>query len=213
MMMGRKRNFKKITSVLAAGMCLLVVSGCSDAVETQEELVTLKEQDGGQGTGQMSAEEAAVFGNVAEHVQAPEIYQTEVSGDAVSVTIDADISIPDVPGIRLKKVTARTFTQEDYDAVDRVLLGGGKLCDQDGREISAAVTYDEALSGPERMNFTAMLRWMGRATALSWIITQQQQGIELSLCLRSRMGTEIIWLFLIRCQIGIICRNIWEIYS
>lgn len=147
MMMGRKRNFKKITSVLAAGMCLLAISGCSDAVETQEELVTLKEQDGEQGTGQMTAEEAAVFGNVAEQVQAPEIYQAEVSGDAVSVTIDADISIPDVPGIRLKKVTARTFTQEDYDAVDRVLLGGGKLCDQDGKEISAAVTYDEALSG------------------------------------------------------------------
>ncbi|MDE6847127.1 MAG: hypothetical protein K2J99_15375 [Lachnospiraceae bacterium] len=146
MMMRKKSKIREMASVLAAGMCLMTVSGCSDAVETQEEVVTLKEQDGEQVSGQMTAEEAAVFGNVAEQVQAPETYQAEVSGDAVSVTIDAVVTIPDVPGIKLKKVTARTFTQEDYDAVDRVLLGSGKLWDQDGEELPAIVTYDETLS-------------------------------------------------------------------
>ncbi len=147
-MMRKRCKLKKMAAVvLAAGMCLITVSGCSGDVETQEEVVTVKEQDEELIAGQMTPEEAAASGNVVEQVQSPEIYRTEVSGAAVRVKVDAVITIPDVPGIKLKKVTGRTFTQEDYDMVSRGLLGGGKLWNGDHEEIPAIVTYDEALSG------------------------------------------------------------------
>ena len=131
-MIRKKRRVQKLTAaVIAAGLCLGTVSGCSSGAESEEDAVTLKEQDGEQASMQMNEEEAEASGNVAEQVQAPEIYQAQVSSEAVTITADAAIVIPDVPGIKLKKVTARTFTQEDYDAVNRVLLGGEKLWEID----------------------------------------------------------------------------------
>ena len=131
-MMRKNHMLKKMAAaVLAAGMCLGTVSGCGKDTEPQEEAVTLKEQDGEQTSEQMTANGAATSENVAEQVQAPEKYQAEVTGDAVTITIDAEVIVPDVPGIKLKKVTARTFTQEDYDAVNSVLLEGEKLWDRD----------------------------------------------------------------------------------
>ena len=131
-MIRKNHKLQKLTAaVMIAGMCLGTVSGCSSGTESEEDAVTLKEQDVVQPSVQMSEEEAEASGNVAEQVQAPEIYQTQVSGDAVTITADAVVTIPDVPGIKLKKVAARTFTQEDYDAVNRVLLGGEKLWEID----------------------------------------------------------------------------------
>ncbi len=134
--MKKKHFLKKVAvTVLAAGMCVLTVSGCSNA-EPQEEVVVVKEQNEELTSGQMMAGDGMASGNVAEQVQAPEIYQMEISGDAVTVKADAEVTIPDVPGIKLKKVTARTFTQEDYDAVNRVLLGGGGSLDIDNEALS-----------------------------------------------------------------------------
>ena len=131
-MIRKNRKLQKLTAaVIVAGMCLGTVLGCSGGVESEEDAVTLKEQGGEQASAQMSEEEAAVSGNVAEQVQAPEVYQTQVSGEAVTITADAALVIPDVPGIKLKRVTPRTFTQEDYDVISRVLLGGGKLWEID----------------------------------------------------------------------------------
>ena len=129
----RKNHMLKKTAAafLAAGMCLGTVSGCGKGAESQEDAVALKEQNGEQSSGQMTANGAATSENVAEQVQAPEIYQAKVNGDAVTITIDAVVTIPDVPGIKLKKVTARTFTQEDYDAVNSALLEGERLWDRD----------------------------------------------------------------------------------
>lgn len=131
-MIRKNCKLQKLTAlVIAAGMCLGTVSGCGSDAEFQEDAVTLKEQNGEQSPVQVSTEEAVVSGNVAEQVKAPKTYQTQVTGAAVTITADAELIIPDVPGIKLKKVTARTFTQEDYDAVNRVLLGGGKLWERD----------------------------------------------------------------------------------
>lgn len=131
-MIRKNRKLLKLTiAVIIAGICLGTVSGCGSGAVSGEDAVTLKEQNGEQPSVQMSAEEAETSGNVAKQVQAPEIYQAEVSGDAVTITADAALIIPDVPGIKLKKVTARTFTQEDYDAVNSALLGGGKLWNRD----------------------------------------------------------------------------------
>ena len=127
-MTSKNRKLQKLTVlVIMAVMCLGTVSGCGSGAESQEDAVTLKEQNGELPPVQVSTEEVVVSGNVAEQVQAPDIYQTKVTGDAVTITADAALIIPDVPGIKLKKVTPRTFTQEDYDAISRVLLGGGKL--------------------------------------------------------------------------------------
>ncbi len=131
-MIRKNRKLQKLTiAVIVASICLGTVSGCSSGTESEEDAVTLKEQNGEQPSAQMSAEEAEASGNVAKQVQAPEIYQTQVSGEAVTITADAELIIPDVPGIKLKKVTPRTFTQEDYDVINRVLLGGGKLWERD----------------------------------------------------------------------------------
>ena len=121
-MMRKNRKLQKLTAaVIVTGLCLGTVLGCSSGTESEEDAVTLKEQNGEQPPAQMSAEGAESSGNVAEQVQAPEIYQTQVSGETVTITADAALIIPDVPGIKLKKVTARTFTQEDYDAAPCLL--------------------------------------------------------------------------------------------
>ena len=99
----------------------------------------------------------ASAGAVAEQVQAPEVYRTEVSSDTVRLTAEAEVVIPDVAGIKTKKVIPRVFTQEDYDAVNRVLLDSGTLWEYQWNEalppkewpvveLPAIVSYDEALS-------------------------------------------------------------------
>lgn len=134
---------KAAAVVLAAGLCISAVLGCGSA-ESQEEVVVVKKPDEELMSGQMMAGDEMASGNVAEQVQAPEIYRVELSSDVVTVKADAVVTIPDVLGIKLKKVTARTFTQEDYDAVNRVLLGGGETLDIDS----------EALSGNDENLFT-----------------------------------------------------------
>ncbi|MBD5503706.1 MAG: hypothetical protein HDR09_08195 [Lachnospiraceae bacterium] len=131
-MIRKNHKLHKLTIlVIMTGLCLGTVSGCSSGADYQEDAVSLKEQNGEQLPAQVNTGETEVSGNVAEQVKSPEIYQTQVTGAAFTMTADAALIIPDVPGIKLKKVTARTFTQEDYDAVKGVLLGDGKLWERD----------------------------------------------------------------------------------
>lgn len=126
-------NGKKRAVVLTAvlGICGCVLTGCSDGMETAEELVVPAEQAEEKGGAPEAAGDAVSTGSVAGMVQAPERYQWEGGSDTVSVTADALVEVPDVAGIRTKKVTGRAFTQEDYDRVSQALLGGGKLWDRD----------------------------------------------------------------------------------
>ena len=65
-MIRKNRKLQKLTvAVIAAGLCLGTVSGCSSGADSQEDAVTLKEQNGEQSTAQMSAEEAEACGIVA----------------------------------------------------------------------------------------------------------------------------------------------------
>lgn len=122
------KSKKAVAAILTAGLCIWAVSVYSHA-ESQDETVVVRKTDEELVQGQMITEGEAAAGNVAEQIQAPEVYQAELAGGAVMVNADAMIIIPDVPGIRLKKVTARIFTQEDYEAVSRALLGGGEALD------------------------------------------------------------------------------------
>ena len=113
------------------GICGCALAGCGDGMQTEEELVIPVEQAKEDKAVPEVAGNAASAGDVAGQVQAPERYQWEGGLDAVSVQADAMVEIPDVAGIRTKKVTGRAFIQEDYDRVNQALLGGGKLWDRD----------------------------------------------------------------------------------
>lgn len=125
---------KKRLAAVAVAICAFA-AGCADSMQTQEELVTPKETAASQITqetaSQTAAQSAAIGETVAQQVQAPPRYQCEVSSETVHVTADAEVVIPDVKGIKTKKVTPRAFTQEDYDAVNLALLAGRSLWDRD----------------------------------------------------------------------------------
>ncbi|MDE6881854.1 MAG: hypothetical protein K2P48_01925 [Lachnospiraceae bacterium] len=125
----RKRG--SVAAVAAAlGLCGCMLAGCGDALQTEEELVIPAKQTEEE-TGTTGEQAAAPAGSVAAQVQAPVRYQWEGTSDKVSVTADATVVVPDVEGIRTKKVTGRAFTQEDYDRVSQTLLGGSKLWERD----------------------------------------------------------------------------------
>ena len=113
------------------GICGCALAGCGDGMQTEEELVIPVEQAKEDKAVPEAAENTTSAGDVAGQVQAPDRYQWEGGLDAVSVQADAVVEIPDVVGIRTKKITGRAFIQEDFDRVDQALLGGGKLWDRD----------------------------------------------------------------------------------
>lgn len=150
----------KVAVIFAAmGFCVCMMAACGDAIQTEEELVIPKEQtepvEEGEETKQTNrtnqSENAAAAGSVAEQVHAPERYQWETTEDSVHVTADAAIVVPDVEGIRTKKVTGRAFTQEDYDKISQVLLGGSELWERsNGPTVSELETKFEALEEAKR---------------------------------------------------------------
>lgn len=126
------KNRKKAAALWAAACVSAVLSGgCGNNAENGEQVVAPREQEAGQMTVVSDTRADTASGNVAGQVRAPERYQAQVSSDTVSLTADAAVIIPDVKGIKTKKVTARVFTQADYDAVNRALLGGEKLWERD----------------------------------------------------------------------------------
>ncbi|MDY2653330.1 MAG: DUF6034 family protein [Eisenbergiella porci] len=90
--------------------------------------------------------QAAAEGSIAEQVQAPSRFALEFSDTAgqLSVSVDASVTVPAAEGFRLKTVASRTFTQEDYDAVNSVLLGGGALWERAVEEDDPAHGFTKA---------------------------------------------------------------------
>lgn len=143
-MMIRKKAGKVFFHLAVMGICAAIFSGCGNSVQTEEELViprtegtkdrTGMEEDRGGTPGEEQGRDGQAEGaadSVAAQVQAPERYQTEMQDGNILLRADAELEIPDVEGIKTKKVTARFFTQEDYDTVNEVLFDGGKLWDRD----------------------------------------------------------------------------------
>ena len=93
---------------------------------SQEDLVVPKNQES------TVPAQTAKGGNIAEQVQAPDAFELQFSDESgkIEVEVKARVVVPEADGFRLKTVTSRIFTQEDYDAVNRVLLQGGKLWDR-----------------------------------------------------------------------------------
>lgn len=58
---------------------------------------------------------------VAEQVQAPERYKTEVKDKGLYLTADASVEVPDLDRALIKKSRAVNFTKEEYEKVKEVL--------------------------------------------------------------------------------------------
>ena len=57
---------------------------------------------------------AATGVTIAEQVQAPERYQTELNiNDLIKITVDASVNVPDGDGIRIKGLKGREFTEKE----------------------------------------------------------------------------------------------------
>lgn len=155
--MQKRMSGKKQLAVLTAVLVLTAASfvGCGDSeMVTEEELVTPKEDGQQEAVGQQMDEaeenssQESSKGSIGELVQAPKRYQTQLSGDKISIAVDAPIVLPDAEGFKTYRVTARPFTQEDYDNVNQVILEGAKLYDRYQeediiKEIPAVVSHNE----------------------------------------------------------------------
>ncbi len=79
-------------------------------------------------TGVKTVEEDMV-GNVPEQVKAPETYTFDLYNEENQVAVNgtAKVTVPEVEGIRLKKVETRTFSQDDMDNMQENLMQGAGL--------------------------------------------------------------------------------------
>ncbi len=142
---------KKAVAFLAVSGMAAMLLGCGSTLETGETVIVPKEetsagtkgpkadakeagstvQEAEKTGGKTGKAQGVMTGRIADQVNAPQTYQDSFSGRTVHVTADAAVIVPDAEGFRKKKVKPRPFVQEDYDAVIRVLLGGGKIWERD----------------------------------------------------------------------------------
>lgn len=113
---------KRGRAVLGMLCAAVALAGCQPT--TDKVIVTPKNGIAG---ARMMDETTA--GNVPEQVQAPEKCSLEFQDeyDIIKVIVDADVTVPDVEGIRLKKTETHVFSQKDMDNLQTNLLQGQSL--------------------------------------------------------------------------------------
>ena len=110
-------------------------------MQTDEEIVVPRQEEEGQGAeasgGQESRPDArnADAQDIAKQVQAPESYEWEGNSENISVKVNAPVMVPEGEGFKTYRVTARTYTQEDYDQVSQILLKGASLWERDHEQM------------------------------------------------------------------------------
>ncbi|MEY8426684.1 DUF6034 family protein [Lachnospiraceae bacterium 46-15] len=132
----RKQRLSSLGMLCAA----MLLAGCQPTTD-----IAIVEPKKGV-AGVKMVDETAV-GSVLEQVQAPEKCAMEFEDEEsmVKVVIDADVSVPDVEGIRLKKTETRVFEQKDMDNLKKNLMQGSSLwrrTESGKKEINANVLYD-----------------------------------------------------------------------
>ncbi|WP_160560132.1 DUF6034 family protein [Parablautia muri] len=143
-----------------AVMTALLVSGCNDNVQTEEEIVTPKQEEEAEDAGDLGGQEEGVEGTdengegIAQQVQAPETYVWEENSDTISVKVNAPVIVPKGEGFKTFQVTARTYTQEDYDRISQTILKGATLWDRDYEQMEKSHGFtreeiDEAIANFE----------------------------------------------------------------
>ncbi len=157
---------KRIGVILAAAglAAVMNMAGCGGMGQTTEQLAVPKEGteqngDAGQdttdktsGEGEASGGEAALGENggnvsadgIARQVQAPERYEAELSEEALTVRVDAEVVLPEGAGFKQYKVTGRPFAQEDFERVKRVLLKDAPLWTRDREAMKGSNGFTRA---------------------------------------------------------------------
>lgn len=131
---------KQRLSVLALLCAAMLLPGCHPTTD----IAIVKPKKGVAGVKMV---DEAAAGGVLEQVQAPKKCAMEFEDEesVVKVSIDADVSVPDVEGIRLKKTETRVFEQKDMDNLKKNLMHGSplwRLTESGKKEIKADVMYD-----------------------------------------------------------------------
>lgn len=160
----RKQRFGRLALLCTA----MLLAGCQPTTD----LVIVEPKEGV--AGAKTVNEIAV-GGVPGQVQAPERCTMEFEDEEsiVKVSVDADVYVPDVEGIRLKRTEARVFEQKDMDNLQKNLLRGNslwRLTESGKKEIKPDVVYDrhQAESYNSMEDWIADGRGGGNNTNLLW---------------------------------------------
>lgn len=142
--MKRKKVCKLIGVMMMLVTAMVSLAGCSESIQTNEEIVVPKESEEEDSSkspvteGASGAAPGSLLSGIADQVQAPDRYTAELTEGSIHVKVDAPVIIPMAAGFKLYKVTGRVFNQEDYDNVNHVLLKDGKLWSRDYEAMAAS---------------------------------------------------------------------------
>lgn len=161
-----------LAGCVAAVMLGTLVSGCSNSAETEEEIITIKDENVGSmedGTtaeaepGQDKVSETGNIGEIAGQVQSPERYTADFSAENITVKVDAPVVVPAGKGFKTYRVTGRPFEQKDYDQVCHGLLKDAGLW---ARDLGAMSDSNGLTKGEIEKKITEMQQGMEEAKAL-----------------------------------------------
>lgn len=111
------KKWMKIIPALLAGS--LFLGGCS--ADSKVQVVTPKEKK------ERSLSVAESEDSLSEQVQAPERYQCDSTKNSIHILANARVLVPDVDGIKLKKVRSRNFTEKDMEQIQEALFQGEEI--------------------------------------------------------------------------------------
>lgn len=118
---GMKMAQRKWWKGIFTGMLLAAVltAGCGAGRFTNEEVVVARSPE-----TENEQMEVKMEGSLQEQLLAPARWRESFAADGIEALVDADVVVPDADGIRLWKMEGRTFAQQDYEAMNRVILKG-----------------------------------------------------------------------------------------
>lgn len=98
--------------------------------------------------------------SLSEQVQAPERYQSDTTMNGVHILANAKIFVPEVEGIKLKKVQTRRFSEADLTLISEVVFDGAPVYGRDvvygqeqisamNEEVETEPAYDKAAESKE----------------------------------------------------------------
>ncbi len=127
---------KRCLAVCVAAVFMALAVGCTGKEETEEELITIKEEESDDGADGLAGDHTqtsggSALGGIAQQVQAPEHYTADLSAGDIHVKVDAQVIVPEGEGFKTYRVKARPFEQADYDTVSHTILKDQKLWDRD----------------------------------------------------------------------------------
>ena len=142
-------NQRNVTA-LAAFISIGIVAGCASASESllvqqksEPKLVIAKET--------VKEQKYDTLVSLREKLKVPEHWQSESSDQTgkISLSVDAEITVPPVNSIPIIPVSQHSFTQKEIDAVTQALFGDADVYDADTyTALEAPYVFQEELIDP-----------------------------------------------------------------